>query len=111
MATRSLIAIKNPDDTYDAVYCHFDGYPKDPGVGYKLKKHYTSEEKIRELINGGAMSSLGAEVKDCEFYTKSGEELKVHRSKTLTELKKHAEKVWCEYVYTFNHSKWTHIEL
>lgn len=107
MATRSLIAIKNPDDTYDAVYCHHDGYPEDPGVGYKLENYYTTEEKIRKLIDGGYMSSLGREIQDCEFYTKSGEDLRVHRGDTLDELKGFFKATWCEYLYIFSDNKWS----
>ena len=34
MSTRSYIGKKHNDDTFTAIYCHFDGYPE--GVGQTL---------------------------------------------------------------------------
>lgn len=56
MATRSNIAIKNKDGTYDYVYCHFDGYLDNNGV--ILYDHYQDENKIRRLIDLGDMSAF-----------------------------------------------------
>jgi hypothetical protein len=109
MATRSLIAIENPDGTYDAVYCHFDGYPE--GVGRKLEDHYTDPEKIRALISRGSMSMLSPELDKCEFYTKSGEELKNWCGMPHRKLQKAAKNTWCEYIYRFVDGKWTHEDI
>jgi hypothetical protein len=106
MGTRSFISIKNPDNTYDTVYCHFDGYPD--GVGKKLENHYGSEDKVRELIARGDMSSLAAKVDDCEFYTKRGEPLKNLVNIPFEELVELAKATWCEYLYTFDEGTWTH---
>jgi hypothetical protein len=105
MATRSLISIKNSDDTYDAVYCHFDGYPD--GVGYKLAQHYTDEDKIRALVASGSMSSLASEVNDCTFYISRGEPLKNYKKESRASLEKRAESAWCEYLYIFENNNWT----
>lgn len=56
MGTRSNIAIKNNDGTYDFVYCHWDGYLNHNGV--ILWKHYRDEETIRRLVDHGDISSL-----------------------------------------------------
>jgi hypothetical protein len=107
MATRSMIAIKNTDDTYDGVYCHFDGYPYgEKSVGSTLSLHYKTEEKIRELISRGGMSCVRPEIKDCEFYTKRGEELHNYPGYTLEKLKKKASCGGCEYMYIFNLGEW-----
>ena len=58
MSTRSRIALKNDDGTIRSVYCHFDGYPEG-GVGEKLKKYYTTKEKINKLLDLGDLSTLG----------------------------------------------------
>jgi hypothetical protein len=60
MATRSNIAIKNDDGTVEMIYCHWDGYPSNNGV--ILIENYTTKEKVRELIEIGAVSSLGSEI-------------------------------------------------
>ena len=109
MGTRSLIAIKNQDETYDAVYCHFDGYPS--GVGATLNNHYTSEDKIRELISSGDMSCLKENVADCEFYTKRGEKLHNYMMFPFEQLKEKATNIWCEYLYFFQDGKWNYVEL
>lgn len=60
MSTRSLIAIKNADDSVSAIYCHFDGYPS--GVGATLLKHYSDDAKVKALLALGSISSLGERI-------------------------------------------------
>ena len=55
MATRSRIGYVLKDDSIVSVYHHWDGYPE--WLGNILKKHYNEDEKVRELIDGGDMSS------------------------------------------------------
>lgn len=60
MGTRSRIAIANADGTFTSIYCHWDGYPS--GVGTTLRDHYKTEEKVKQLIALGDMSSLGKNI-------------------------------------------------
>jgi len=60
MSTRSNIGILNSDGTVDYIYCHFDGYPEHNGK--ILNEHYTTEEKVRELIGLGDLSMLGENI-------------------------------------------------
>jgi hypothetical protein len=57
MSTRSYIGVRNTDGTIDYIYCHFDGYPEHNGE--ILTKHYTSNNKINELLKLGDLSVLG----------------------------------------------------
>jgi hypothetical protein len=60
MATRSTIAIQNVDGSVTGIYCHWDG-----GFwwnGKVLRDEYTTEEKVRELISLGHLSSLGKDI-------------------------------------------------
>lgn len=109
MATRSLIAVKNNDNTYQAVYCHWDGYPS--GVGNTLLNHYTDAQKVQMLIANGDMSELKSAVEDCAFYTKRGEKLRVSHYVCSTDLLKAAEKCSAEYVYIFENNTWSHKEV
>ena len=112
MATRSMISIKNEDETFDAVYCHFDGYPNGQGsVGLTLRNDYTSEEKIRGLISLGDMSCLHPIVEQCEFYTKRGEKLHNYKNLELSKLKSKARDIGCEYLYMFYKGEWNYAEL
>lgn len=62
MATRSTIALEFADGTVQQVYCHWDGYLDNNGV--ILQGHYTDPFKVRDLVDGGAISSLGPELGD-----------------------------------------------
>lgn len=56
MATRSRIGMEMPDGTVRSIYCHWDGYPEHNGQ--VLAEHYTTEERVKQLINLGNISSL-----------------------------------------------------
>lgn len=71
MSTRSTIALEFADGTVQQVYCHFDGYLS--GVGTELATDYMDPFKLRDLIAGGDMSSIG------NPYTARGEELCVRK--------------------------------
>jgi len=60
MATRSYIGVRNSDDTVDYIYCHYDGYPDHNGR--ILTEHYTSLDKVKELLALGDLSILGPEI-------------------------------------------------
>lgn len=60
MSTRSNIAIKRKDGTYEKIYCHSDGYLEYNGKILDL--YYKNEEKINNLINLGDISLLGFRV-------------------------------------------------
>lgn len=71
MGTRSTIALEFADGTVQQVYCHWDGYLS--GVGAQLRSDYSDPFALRELIDGGDMSTIG------EPYTERGEELNVRK--------------------------------
>ena len=56
MSTRATIAVRRDDQTYDAVYLHFDGYPEH--TGELLMKHHQSPEAAEALIAGGDVRCL-----------------------------------------------------
>jgi hypothetical protein len=56
MATRSRIAIEYQDGTVRSIYCHWDGYPEHHAP--ILLEHYTTQEKVEQLIALGSISSL-----------------------------------------------------
>ena len=57
MSTHALIAIKENENVYKGIYCHFDGYIR-KGVGEILENNYKSKEKMQNLIDLGALSFL-----------------------------------------------------
>lgn len=66
MSTCSQIGIVLPDNLILSVYCHNDGYLS--WVGKKLLDHYTTEEKVMDLMALGALSSLGETPELCFAY-------------------------------------------
>ena len=55
MSTNARIGYVLQDDSILSVYHHWDGYPQ--WLGVMLNEHYNTDEKVRELIDGGNMSS------------------------------------------------------
>ena len=55
MATRARLGYVLSDDSIVSVYHHWDGYPE--WLGVTLTEQYNTDEKVRELIDGGNMSS------------------------------------------------------
>ena len=60
MSTRSNIGIKNKDGSIHCIYCHFDGYLEHNGL--ILERYYKDQNKVKNLINLGDISSLGLNV-------------------------------------------------
>ena len=56
MGTRSRIGYELQDHTVVSVYCNYDGYVDHNGR--VLVEHYTDRNAVKELIDGGSMSSL-----------------------------------------------------
>lgn len=56
MATRSTIAVLNPNGTVSQIYCHWDGYLE--WNGRILVENYNTLERVQELIALGDLSSL-----------------------------------------------------
>lgn len=72
MATRSTIALEYADGTVGQIYCHWDGYLENNGA--ILLSAYKDPFKVRELLDGGDMSSLECDIDDCKFYKERGED-------------------------------------
>lgn len=112
MATRSTIWIKNADNTYIGIYCHWAGYLTHNGR--ILFEHYSNESKVRELIAFGSASCIEEECSQpiahtfdnpipgySVFYARDRGE-KVKQLKALNEFQTQRE---C-YNYIFQDGKW-----
>jgi hypothetical protein len=138
MSTRCRIGIQNNDGTITSIYCHHDGYPS--GVGDVLINCYTTEEKIRKLLELGDMSSIGTEPVDnprawespsmaeiargdyfakwkeihpddmCDTYKSRGEDCPAHTHKDIKEYQAYSRDCWGEYTYLFKDGKWFVLE-
>ena len=108
MATRSFIAKYDTDaNVYDAIYCHWDGYPG--GVGVTLRDHYDTDLWAKMLVNIGDISSLrdGFEDTERESYKKRGEKTAgTIIFKSFNQMVEHYRGAWCEYGYVWNSGLW-----
>ena len=111
MSTRSIIAIKNDDNSYDTIYCHSDGYIEG-GVGDELRDHFPTEENARTLIAAGDHSSI---IDGCDPYSdrddEDWEDVKPRHFDNETELNLMLSESWAEYVHTFVDGKWVHKQI
>lgn len=63
MKERCLIAMKEKNSVFNAIYCETRGGLKESdSVGDLLPRHYTNKAKIRELLKLGSLHSLGSEI-------------------------------------------------
>lgn len=60
MATRSTIAMEQPDGLVMQIYCHWDGYLENNGQ--ILNEHYTDQAKVLALMMLGDISSLRPDI-------------------------------------------------
>lgn len=117
MGTRSRIAIRNDDGTYDSIYCHWDGYPSHNGL--ILRDHYSATNKVRALIALGDLSSLRAEIghkhdfgshegEACTAYGRDRGETGVEASRSvdIDALAELTQDCGGEWLYVFNGHGW-----
>jgi hypothetical protein len=78
MGTRSRIGYELADHSVVSSYCQYDGYPEFNGK--ILVKYYQNREDIKELIDGGSMSSI----KTRQTWT-SGPSLRDENDKIITD--------------------------
>lgn len=113
MATRCFIARYDEEtEFYDAIYCHWDGYPE--GVGLTLRDHYKSDEKVQFLIANGDISSLRetvVETKEEAYRLRGDSDVDAKPFRFLSEMEEHYRGCWCEYGYVWKHGKWACLSL
>lgn len=125
MSTNSIIAVKQDDDQYETIYCHWDGYPT--GVGASLLESYNSLELANQLVAGGDISSIAGQPDNVpKYYAKRGswgssnwgssadvdepwEDVKP-TNRTMEEIQKWAKDGFCEYVYLFEDGEWKYLD-
>ena len=124
MSTRSFIAIKVPGG-YMGIYSHWDGYPQKPGVGWQLKRSYTTTDKVKKLIALGDISSLKSNIgrkhdfdkpsqSTTAYHRDRGEawsQVKPKLAQNLQVLMQIADRMGCEWVYVWENGRWNTYEV
>ena len=107
MGTRSAIGYKLPNGKIRAKYCHWDGYVEG-GVGQTLQESYQDAVKIGLMVELGDMSTLAAEIDDCEFYGRdrgdSPRDVDAQDYDDFDDFTTSFE--GCEYFYVWNGNEW-----
>ena len=96
MGTRSTIALEYADGTIGQVYCHWDGYLSHNGK--ILRDYYTDPFKVRNLLDGGDMSSLSETVAGCSFYKERGEDCPQRMYKDFADYKANGQDEEYDYI-------------
>ncbi len=120
MATRALIGCLKGDNTVEAIYLHFDGYPS--YAGKILEEHYNTKERVQALLALGDLSEI-AESPDCpeghNYYKpvkgyciaygrdrgEEGTESKIYTSEA--DFLRVANKYCYDYAYLFKDGRWS----
>jgi len=110
MSTRSRIGIELQNGSVLSVYHHWDGYPE--WLGKILTEHYTTKEKVTELIDGGDMSSAWTNAgfknetvaQGPLYYSQRGEDCPPRLDADLCEYLLPAGSE--EYAYLFTNGEW-----
>ena len=107
MSTRAAIAMRLPDNTIHAIYCHNDGYPG--WTGAVLGGFYKTEEQVKALFALGALSQLWPKLEpDPGVPHTFHEPQKGVTYATLEEFVKDApESFWADYLYLFENGTWS----
>ena len=106
MATRCRIAIKNTDDSYHSVYCHFDGYPQH--TGKLLAQYWDQISHVERLMHLGDVSVLDHSCDKTKFFHRDyGEQdTKALFAENFEDLLQQTLDSGGEYVYAFINNKW-----
>ena len=104
MSTRSLIAIRQGDGSYDSIYLHFDSHPDQAGEA--LQRHFADRSQVEGLIALGDASSVDRETGlTVHYHRDRGEPWHVCQprcSQSLEELRELASEAWANYLYVFD---------
>ena len=104
MSTRSLIAVRHEDGSYDSIYLHFDSHPDQAGEA--LQRHFAQRSQAEELIALGDASSIDRETGlSVHYHRDRGEpwqQCQPRRSQSLDELRELASQEWANFLYVFD---------
>ncbi len=103
MNANCTVAIKNQDATISGIYNNFDGHVKN-GVGEELVKNYTTESKIKDLIDLGACSYIVNDV--IAYHRDRDEEWEDVKPKTYSSYKIFIDEMGQEFNYLFDDGTW-----
>lgn len=104
MSTRSLISVQHHDGMVSTVYCHFDGYLSYNGK--MLRQHYNSLAAAEDLVSGGDMSGLEANLADVEYYSRRGEDSPPMLHAGLDEAVAYSGSAGTEFHYIYANGEW-----
>ena len=113
MATRARIGLMLRDGAVVSVYHHYDGYPK--WLGAFLRKNYTTDPQIAELLDGGDISCINSDTNwnreevdnHVQYYNERGEDTEPRFDSTVEDYLDNGE----EYAYLFENNEWVCYDL
>ena len=103
MSTRSMVAFDNTSEVV-SMRVHFDGYLS--GVGHTLLHHYTTVDKVEDLMECGYVSSLETAI---EYMPNDANERPVVHN-NIKELIAEFKASDAEFLYLFNGYGWEYMK-
>lgn len=102
MSTRALIAAREGEGLFSAVYLHYDGYPDH--AGSVLQKFHNSEDKARQLCAGVDIRCLDDGTGRPERFSDGRPPARANGFDSLIRI---ASKYGCSYLYVFEDGHWS----
>lgn len=107
MGTRSMIAIKDSENKFRTIYCHWDGYPEHHLP--ILTENYSTPETVEELFALGNLSCLDENLDSCEAYHRDrNEDWEDVKPQEHSSLDTALQGSWAAYYYVFDGKEWSY---
>ena len=102
MSTRAIVSVRRADESYAAVYLHFDGYPEH--TGEILMQHYNDQSAAESLVDGGDLRCLDRPTGEAERYSDGDPPAILPNNGSLIDF---ARNCGVQYVYVFDDGTWS----
>lgn len=106
MSTRATIAVRRPDEHYEAAYLHFDGYPSH--TGESLKQHYSTRSLAEGLVASGDLRCIDRGTGAVERYSNRNAPAVLPTKDALIDFARNCD---AQYLYVFDAGTWSCVEL
>ena len=106
MSTRATLAVRRDDQTYAAIYLHYDGYREHTGT--ILMANYQTTEEAETLIDGGDVRCLDPEFGEPERFDDGKPPAILPTHDSLIDF---AKNCGASFVYVFDDGAWSCKEL
>ena len=106
MSTRATVSVRYSENHYQAVYLHYDGYPRQ--TGSILTEFYNDLARAQALVEGGEIRYLHRENGRAEHFQDAAPPTTLGSYQSVIDFSRNAA---ASYVYVFEDGGWSCKEL